>query len=62
MQKHQHGGDIYTTSCRIDFSANLNPLGMPERVKEAACEGVRRSINYPCAAVRFAVRSRKKNR
>ena len=58
MQKHQHGGDIYTTSCRIDFSANLNPLGMPERVKEAACEGVRRSINYPdvrCSALRSAL-------
>lgn len=58
MQKHQHGGDIYTTSCRIDFSANLNPLGMPERVAQAACEGVRRSVNYPdvrCSELRRAL-------
>lgn len=58
MQKHQHGGDIYTAPCRIDFSANLNPLGMPERVAAAACEGVRRSVNYPdvhCGDLRRAL-------
>lgn len=58
MQKHQHGGDIYKTPCRIDFSANLNPLGMPERVAAAACEGVLRSVNYPdvhCGGLRRAL-------
>ncbi len=58
MQKHQHGGDIYTAPCRIDFSANLNPLGLPQRVAEAACEGVRRSVNYPdvcCSDLRSAL-------
>ncbi|MDO4344277.1 MAG: pyridoxal phosphate-dependent class II aminotransferase [Eubacteriales bacterium] len=55
MRNHQHGGDIYSTPCRFDFSANLNPLGIPEAVKQAACEGVRLSANYPdvnCRALR----------
>lgn len=55
---HEHGGDVYTRPYRIDFSANMNPLGMPKRVAEAACEGVRRSENYPdvhCRALRGAI-------
>lgn len=58
MCKHKHGGDIYTTPYRIDFSANLNPLGMPQSVCDAACEGVRLSANYPdvqCAWLRRAL-------
>lgn len=58
MSQHKHGGDIYTTSYRIDFSANLNPLGMPEAVAQAACAGVRMSANYPdvaCTALREAL-------
>lgn len=47
MQNNQHGGDIYTNKYRIDFSANINPLGMPERVRMAACRGVALSANYP---------------
>lgn len=47
MQKETHGGDVYGTPCRIDFSANINPLGMPECVAQAACEGVRFSSCYP---------------
>lgn len=31
----RHGGDRYTNNCRLDFSANINPLGMPEGVKAA---------------------------
>lgn len=45
MQKH--GGDIYQKHYRMDFSVNLNPLGTPESVTEAACEGVRHSAWYP---------------
>ena len=42
MRKAVHGGDIYTAreefSGRIvDFSANINPLGMPESVRRALC-------------------------
>lgn len=45
MQKH--GGDIYQRDYRLDFSVNVNPLGTPERVIEAACEGIRHSDRYP---------------
>lgn len=31
-----HGGDIYTREVELDFSANLNPLGIPEAVRTAA--------------------------
>ena len=27
-----HGGDIYTNDIDIDFSVNINPLGIPETV------------------------------
>ena len=33
---HVHGGDIYGNEVELDFSANLNFLGMPEAVRQAA--------------------------
>lgn len=33
MIKFSHGGDIYSQKVDYDFSANINPLGMPESVK-----------------------------
>ena len=30
-----HGGDVYKNKVTLDFSANVNPLGTPEPVKEA---------------------------
>ena len=47
MQMHRHGGDVYSEAYQIDFSANINPFGMPHNVKEAAWKGVTASINYP---------------
>lgn len=44
---HIHGGNIYKQEVKADFSANLNLLGMPKKVEEAAIEGVRASIHYP---------------
>lgn len=44
---HLHGGDIYVNKNMIDFSANINMLGIPASVIEAACEGVKLSMNYP---------------
>ena len=45
--RHVHGGDIYGRGEILDFSANMNPLGMPEAVKRAALEGVAASQQYP---------------
>ena len=42
MTKHVHGGNIYTYKNCLDFSANCNPLGTPESVKQA----VRDSLEY----------------
>ena len=42
-----HGGNVYRTRCRIDFSASINPLGMPERVRRAAEQAVIRCDKYP---------------
>lgn len=47
MREYKHGGDIYSNQVRLDFSANINPLGMPEGVKEAARESVVDCIHYP---------------
>ena len=35
MTKHVHGGNIYTYKNCLDFSANCNPLGTPESVKQS---------------------------
>lgn len=42
-----HGGDIYTYKGMLDFSANLNPLGLPESVMEAAKRGCEQAAAYP---------------
>ena len=55
---YQHGGDIYTNRNMIDFSANINFLGMPESVRKAAEEAVSESIHYPdvrCTELRKAI-------
>lgn len=44
---YQHGGDIYTYQNCLDFSANMNLLGTPDRVIQAACEGAFLSHCYP---------------
>ena len=33
--KSIHGGDIYNNKVNMDFSVNINPLGIPHSVKEA---------------------------
>ncbi len=53
-----HGGDIYTREYRLDFSANINPFGMPPSVREAAIKGVEFSEHYPdveCRKLREAI-------
>ena len=42
-----HGGDIYRNQVRLDFSVNVNPLGMPESVRQALQEAVESCTEYP---------------
>ena len=47
MRRFEHGGDIYSHQDVMDFSANLNPLGMPQMVRDALCEHVDSFEAYP---------------
>ncbi len=47
-----HGGDIYSAQSTVegriyDFSANINPLGIPESVKKAAAFSLEQCVHYP---------------
>lgn len=44
---HKHGGDIYSHPNFIDFSANINFLGVPESVMEAARHALSKVVHYP---------------
>lgn len=53
-----HGGDIYTYKNMLDFSANLNPLGLPPAVlqaAEAACAGAAAYPDPLCRELRAAI-------
>lgn len=53
--KNIHGGDIYQYESILDFSANINPFGTPESVKNAVQECVESVQHYPdiaCHALR----------
>jgi len=42
-----HGGDIYRNHVKLDFSVNINPLGMPGQVKKALHRAVESCGTYP---------------
>lgn len=48
-----HGGDIYTAKEKtgfqeiLDFSANINPLGLPQSIKKAVIEQIDSFVSYP---------------
>jgi len=42
-----HGGDIYQNEIELDFSVNINPFGIPEKVKEAMQESLELCEHYP---------------
>ena len=42
-----HGGDRYGKTGMLDFSENVNPLGLPDSVKEALCASVSEFAYYP---------------
>lgn len=68
MDKLIHGGDIYTKreiafDNIVDFSANINPMGMPASVKSAIINYIEDYQNYPdplCRELRKAI-SKEKN-
>lgn len=48
MKKLVHGGDIYSPGRKVlDFSANINPLGMPQAVRDALCGCADACEHYP---------------
>lgn len=47
MERFEHGGDIYAHPGVLDFSASLNPCGIPERVRTVLREGVDACASYP---------------
>ncbi|MDO4478437.1 MAG: pyridoxal phosphate-dependent class II aminotransferase [Lachnospiraceae bacterium] len=44
---YQHGGDIYHHVNCLDFSANINFLGIPEKMKQALHDSIEECVNYP---------------
>lgn len=64
MTENIHGGDIYAEDLKgepLDFSASINPLGMPEAVAQAAHKAIASSVHYPdplCRKLRAAIAER----
>ena len=58
MYKYEHGGDIYSQESTgdgkrfVDFSANINPIELPQGVKEAVKSALKNCVNYPDAFCR----------
>jgi len=46
-KKAVHGGDVWSQDVKFDFSSNVNPLGPPDRVKDALSRGIREIHHYP---------------
>jgi len=63
MTQYRHGGDIETEKAYysgelLDFSANINPLGMPSAVIRAAQDAILDAEQYPdplCRKLRLAI-------
>lgn len=47
FEKTGHGGDIYAQDVRCDFSANINPLGTPDAVRQAVVATANHIQHYP---------------
>ena len=47
MERQIHGGNIYDKDIRLDYSVNINPLGMPESVTETIRHNICKYATYP---------------
>ena len=51
MEQYEHGGQIYNSDGKtgdwLDFSANINPLGLSEKIFQVLIENLRGIVNYP---------------
>lgn len=45
--KNPHGGDVYDGEIRLDFSANTNPFGTPDAIKNAIHGALNQVHQYP---------------
>lgn len=52
-----HGGDLYSAPVTIDFSANINPFGTPQAVKDAVAHSADDLLHYPDPHCRELVRA-----
>lgn len=65
MERFEHGGNVYAARRRqaggkepLDFSANINPLGLSAKVREAVWEALPQVVHYPdadAAAIKAAI-------
>ena len=63
MPEYVHGGDVYSYAeayggAPLDLSANINPFGIPEKVRQAMHAAVEDCTRYPdpfCRAARRAI-------
>ena len=56
--QNPHGGDVYTEKIELDFSANTNPYGTPEGVRQAVQSALTQLHQYPdpyCRALTRAI-------
>lgn len=47
LNDYGHGGDVYRNRVRLDFSANVNPLGTPPEVVAAIAASAEKCAAYP---------------
>ena len=51
MERYEHGGQIYDATGVagdwLDFSANINPLGLSDKILRTLTENLRGIVNYP---------------
>lgn len=53
-----HGGDCYRNEVNMDFSINVNPLGIPEEIADAMQQSLTQAMVYPdpqCQVLRQAI-------